>query len=250
MPDAPAPHASAPQTEAPRLLGQPRLAEVSAYLRQNEPRWRALGITRVELFGSVARDDAANTSDVDLLVTFAHPAGLLDQVRAVHLFEALLGRRTDVLTHGALKPGLKAAVQRDARDISAPTPQDTTTQDAPSDPARKRSRWRVQDLLTLLDRLQTLTAPHTLQTYLHAQDTQDAAAMNLLRLGEGTKFIPQDLQDAHPDVPWDELRSVRNLIAHDYFGLDPHLVWHTLTRDLPALRPHLQALHDTLPEDA
>ena len=43
-------------------------------------------------------------------------------------------------------------------------------------------------------------------------------------------------------MPWATLRDVRNLVAHDYFGLDPALVWISATREFPALRPLLQAL--------
>ena len=77
---------------------------------------------------------------------------------------------------------------------------------------------------------------------------QDAVLLNLLRLGETTKFIPQSVQDTHRQVPWACLRDIRNLIAHDYFRIDPALVWVTVREDLPAIRVALQALADTTPE--
>ncbi|MFD1732376.1 DUF86 domain-containing protein [Deinococcus malanensis] len=45
-------------------------------------------------------------------------------------------------------------------------------------------------------------------------------------------------------MPWAYLRDIRNVVAHDYFGIDPALVWHTARTELPALRPSLQALAD------
>ncbi|MDO4262896.1 MAG: DUF86 domain-containing protein, partial [Deinococcus sp.] len=72
---------------------------------------------------------------------------------------------------------------------------------------------------------------------------------NLARLGETTKFIPQSQQDRHPEVPWALLRDIRNLVAHDYFGIDLDLVWQTVRSELPALRPLLQELAERTEEE-
>ena len=210
---------------------------MSAYLRQHRAEWRALGVAQVQVFGSVARGEAGEGSDVDVLVEFAGPAGLLSQVRAVWLFERLLGRRTDVVTAAALKAPLREAVLEDAVDVlSSAFPAPTVR------PSPKRWQWRVGELIAVLERLAHLTAGLDFACFSAEQTLQEAALLNLLRLGEGTKFVPQEVQDAHPEVPWAELRGMRNLIAHDYFGLDLNLIWHTLTLELPPLNRHFRVL--------
>lgn len=218
------------------LFPKSLLQEVGGYLRQHQDEWRLLGISRVQVFGSVARNDADDASDVDVLVKFAAPAGLMAQVRAAWLFERLLGRRTDVVTAGALKLPLRLMVLEDAVDVLGPV---LPTESRPSP---KRWRWRVQELVQLLERLAALTHDQHLLGFSADPTLQDAACMNLLRLGEGSKFVPQAVQDAHPEFPWAELRGVRNLLAHDYFGLDVELLWHTLTLELPPLKVKLQAV--------
>lgn len=75
------------------------------------------GVTRVRVFGSVARGDATAESDIDLLVDVGptlspwFPAGLILD------FEALLGRRVEVVTERALHPELRETVLRDARAL-------------------------------------------------------------------------------------------------------------------------------------
>ena len=91
-------------------------------------------------------------------------------------------------------------------------------------------------------------AVRSASNYQRDEVVRDAVLHNLARLGETTKFIPQSVQDRHPEVPWVLLRDIRNTVAHDYFGIEPGLIWHTARVDLPALRPALQALadgHDT-----
>lgn len=226
-----------PAPPAP-LFPDPWLPTVASVLRGAEARWRAARVTRVRVFGSVARGEADASADIDLLVDFSGEAGLLELMRVKEIFEDLLRRRVDVLTEGALRAPLRGEILADAVDVFA----------LPDPPRRshrsKRWRWRVFDLLDALDRVAAYTADHTLTTFLADERTRDAVLRNLSRLGETTKFIPQRVQDRTPEVPWALLRDIRNLVAHDYFGIDPRLVWHTARVDLPALRPSLQALAD------
>ena len=222
-----------------------RLPTIAALIRDGQARWQAVGVSRVWVFGSVARGEATMASDIDLLIEFSPGAerGLLDLMRAREVFEDLLGRRVDVVTEAALRPPLRKEILEDAVDVLAvPVP-------PPSTHRPKRWRWRVVGLIATLDRLAAHTADLSLTTFQRDERTQDAALHLLTRLGETTKFIPQSVQDTHPEVPWALLRDIRNLIAHDYFGIEPALVWHTVTVELPALRPALQAMADAEPDD-
>ena len=92
------------------------LAErVIGMLRAHEAELRAAGISRLSLFGSVARGDAEAGSDVDLAAEF-DPAARMDLVRLVALERRLgeiLGRRVDLLPEPAEKPRLRANIERD-----------------------------------------------------------------------------------------------------------------------------------------
>lgn len=217
-----------------------RLETLAALLRAGEPEWRAHGVTRVRVFGSVARGEATPASDIDLLVDFAPGAqvGLLHLMRVKALLERLVGRRVDAVLESGLRDPLRAEILADAVDVMAvPIP-------PPQAHREKRWRWRVFELLGALDRVEAFTRELTFTTFLRDEQAQDAVLLNLVRLGETTKFIPQSVQDRHPQIPWAYLRDIRNLVAHDYFRIDPALVWHTARVELPELRPTLQALAD------
>ncbi|GAA4019504.1 DUF86 domain-containing protein [Deinococcus rubellus] len=214
---------------------RPDLATVLSLIREREGEWRNLGVTRVRVFGSVARQEAGAESDVDVLLDLAPEAGLLTLARAREFFERLLGHRTDAVTEAALKPPLKREVLLDSVDALEP-------QLHPPCAGRKRWKWRLSELSADIDALRRITAGQTLESFRTDPLRFDAALLRLLRIGEGTKYLPQHLQDLHPEVPWATLRDVRNMVAHDYFGLDPALVWVSATREFPALRPVLEQL--------
>lgn len=246
MPPDPVFRASRSELERARAVAPasiPALETVAGLLRSAEEDWRRLDVTRVRVFGSVARGEATDLSDVDLLLDMREGAGLLTLMAAKDLFEGLLGTRIDVVTEAGIKPQLKHGILTDAVDIMHVPERPRRTH------RRKRWRWRVHDLLDALDRIADYTAPHDRHSFRADDMAVDAVLHSMARLGETTKFIPQSQQDRHPQIPWVLLRDVRNLVSHDYFGIDLDLVWQTARAELPRVRPLLQALADAPDEE-
>ncbi len=78
---------------------------------------RAHGTRKVALFGSFGRGDAGPNSDVDLIVEFTNPTGLLALVRLERELEEVLGRSVDLLTENAISPHLRDSILREQRVI-------------------------------------------------------------------------------------------------------------------------------------
>lgn len=74
----------------------------------------ANGATEVRVFGSVARGEDTDTSDVDVLVTLAPGRTLLDLARLEVRLEALFGRPVDLVTEAGLRPPVREAALREA----------------------------------------------------------------------------------------------------------------------------------------
>src|SRR6266567_5453842 len=89
---------------------------VIAKLREHEPELKAAGITRLSLFGSVARGDASSQSDVDLVAEFdpAKQFSLLDMVGLENRLTDILGVRVDLTPARALKDRIRERVTREA----------------------------------------------------------------------------------------------------------------------------------------
>jgi uncharacterized protein len=75
---------------------------------------RQFGVKSLALFGSVARDEAGPTSDVDLLVEFDRPTGYFGLVRLEHHLQEVLGRPVDLGTPNSLREVLRRRVLQEA----------------------------------------------------------------------------------------------------------------------------------------
>lgn len=75
------------------------------------------GVTRLALFGSTARDEARENSDIDIVVAFDGPATSKKYFGVQFLLEDQLGRPVDLITEKALRPELKPFIEREAIDV-------------------------------------------------------------------------------------------------------------------------------------
>lgn len=78
---------------------------------------RRSGVVRILLFGSMARGEAGEDSDIDLLVEFARPISLLKLVALERELSSALGRKADVLTEAAISPYLRERIRSEAQVI-------------------------------------------------------------------------------------------------------------------------------------
>ena len=83
-------------------------------IHEHEDELRQLGVRSLFVFGSVARDEATDISDVDLLVEFDRPVGYFHLFEVQARLEDVLGCRVDVVTAGGLRPEIRERVMAEA----------------------------------------------------------------------------------------------------------------------------------------
>ena len=72
----------------------------------------------------------------------------------------------------------------------------------------------------------------------------DAVVRNLEIIGEASSHIPESIQSASPTVPWRLMKNMRNVLSHEYFGIDVDIVWKTVTESLPKIVGPIKAAMD------
>lgn len=80
----------------------------------------------------------------------------------------------------------------------------------------------------------------SLEDFRDNEMVQDAVVRNFTLIGEATRYIPEEVEARYPEIPWERMRGMRNLIVHDYAGIDYEIIWETVQMDLLPLVSQLQ----------
>jgi len=97
-------------------------------------------------------------------------------------------------------------------------------------------------MLGAIEEIESDTAGLTGEAFREDGRTVRSVQWNLLLIGEAANAIPAEVRSRATEVPWDAIRGFRNVLAHEYFGIDVDIVWTTATEDLPELRAALERL--------
>ena len=72
--------------------------------------------------------------------------------------------------------------------------------------------------------------------FLASHTLQDAVLRNLQTMAESTQRLSDDLKEAHPEIEWYRIAAFRNVLVHDYLGIDAERIWEITQRDVPELK--------------
>ena len=97
----------------------------------------------------------------------------------------------------------------------------------------------LEDILNSIEKLEKYTKDLDFKAFSKNEMVIDAVTRNLEVMGEAVKNVPLDVQKKYPEVEWKEAKGFRNILIHDYFGIDLESVWDTINDDIPLLKKHI-----------
>jgi uncharacterized protein with HEPN domain len=80
------------------------------------------------------------------------------------------------------------------------------------------------------------------QVFFSSELVQDAVLRNLQILGESSQRIGDHLKAQHPEIDWRSIAGFRNVLVHDYLGINLERVWEIVSVHLPILEPQIEAI--------
>lgn len=106
---------------------------------------------------------------------------------------------------------------------------------------KKDPRVYLAHILECLEKIQRFTAEGK-DRFDADELVQDAVLRNLEVIGEAAKRVEEPYRTLHPEIPWRTLAGLRDVLIHQYKGVDLQKVWRIVEEDVPRLREAIAAL--------
>ena len=107
--------------------------------------------------------------------------------------------------------------------------------------------FNLQELLTSIQKIDIYSADfQNGDDFYHDQKSFDACMMQFVVIGEIISRLDTDYKVSHPQIPWQKIKGFRNIIAHDYFGIDADEIWDIINNKLLPLKYEVKRLLEEL----
>ncbi|MBU0999117.1 DUF86 domain-containing protein [Patescibacteria group bacterium] len=97
----------------------------------------------------------------------------------------------------------------------------------------------LKHILESIGEIEKYTKKISRDKFFQTTQTQDAVVRRLEIIGEAVKNLPATFRNKYPDIPWKKIAGMRDVLIHEYFGVDLRLVWRIAKKDLPELKNNI-----------
>ena len=109
--------------------------------------------------------------------------------------------------------------------------------------SRDYRQW-LEDILEGCGKILRFTAQMSLDEFVEDEKTYDAVVRNLEIIGEAAKNVPDDIRLRYPSIEWRKIAGLRDIIAHEYFGIDNDILWDIIQNKVGSLQEEVRKLMD------
>ena len=111
---------------------------------------------------------------------------------------------------------------------------------------RRNPRLYLKDILSSINAIDEYTRNMSEADFYQNGQVQDAVLRRLEIIGEAAKSLEEEFRQRYPELPWKSMAGMRDVLIHQYFGVDLHRVWLTIKDDLPAIKQKIMEINSSL----
>lgn len=108
--------------------------------------------------------------------------------------------------------------------------------------SKKDCKIYLQHIVDCMDSIQSYAGGMSKEDFLNNKMVQDAVIRNLEIIGEAAKQIPEDIRRKYPGIEWKKMAGLRDVLIHNYMGVDLDEIQKIVSARLPRLRAALKAI--------
>ena len=100
----------------------------------------------------------------------------------------------------------------------------------------------LEDMIDCMNKIQEYIGDLSYEEFSTKNIVIDAVVRNLEVIGEAAKNVPVGVREKHAQIPWRQMAGLRNILIHEYFGIDLNIVWTIATKDIPKAKKQIKEL--------
>jgi uncharacterized protein with HEPN domain len=110
---------------------------------------------------------------------------------------------------------------------------------------KRTYRFFLEDIVESIGKIEAYTKNMSYGRFTKNPQTIDAVVRNLEIIGEAAKHIPTSIRAKHTEIPWKKMIGLRNIITHEYFGIDEKIIWEIVKHNLSNVKHSIIELLQT-----
>lgn len=110
----------------------------------------------------------------------------------------------------------------------------------------RQYRLYVEDLLEAIEKIQSYAKGLSYDTFSENKLVVDAVIRNLEVIGEAVKKFPPEIKRRHPEIEWKKIAGLRDILIHEYFGVDLRILMDIVVNKIPELKSAMKKILEEL----
>ncbi|UCH82108.1 MAG: DUF86 domain-containing protein [Nitrospiraceae bacterium] len=100
----------------------------------------------------------------------------------------------------------------------------------------------LKDILAHSKKIRAYTVDLSMQEFFKDDKTYDAVMRNIQIIGEAIKHLPADVRKKYKNVDWKKAAGLRDIVVHEYFGINKDIIWDVITNKIPKLEAEVKKI--------
>lgn len=106
----------------------------------------------------------------------------------------------------------------------------------------RRPENMLKDIIRAIDNIENYTRGVDYRSFESNQEKIDAVLRNFEIIGEAVKNLPNEIKRKHKEIEWKSISGMRDVLIHEYFGVDLETVWKAVKEDLPVFKKKIKKM--------